>query len=78
MDTQLLLIIFRLIRDQLSAEIENVKKGLPDSYGKEEGKGSFLDPHVTVYPILNGLYSVSTNIDNVVFALEKQIEDSQE
>lgn len=77
MDKHLLLIIFKLINDQLSAEIENVKRGLPDSYGQDEGTGTILDPLVRVYPILNGLYSVSTNIDNVVFALEKQIEDSQ-
>lgn len=73
MSTHLLLIIFKLMHDYLGEEIEKIKNQLPESCGHDKGTGTILDPYVKVFPILDGLYSLITTIDNIVYMLEKNL-----
>jgi len=63
-------IIIDMVRSQLISEIEKLKLHLP-SYGEQAGTGTILDPLRTEYPVLDGLYSLATTIDNIMFAVEE-------
>ena len=67
---KLILLIVQMIHSQLMSEIEKLELRLPASFGEEKGTGSALDPLRKDYPVLDGLYSVATVIDNIIYTIE--------
>ena len=77
MNIYLILLVIKMIKGQLDAEIARLVLAMPDSYAHYEGDGSLLSPRQKIYPVLDGFYRLSTMIDNIAFELEGLLKPSQ-